>query len=108
MPKAPAAHAPPCVQCLSARGLRCLQRFHAKHGQQAAKIFEEAGSRFLGTMLRRMTRLGQRGVLRICDHFKTAPFVANPLMGQVQEPRKRRAPVSTVPEERREGLTAAV
>ena len=44
MPKAPAAGAPPCVLCLSAHGLRCLQRFHAKHGQQAAMLFEEAGS----------------------------------------------------------------
>ena len=33
MPTAPPEDAPACVQCLNARALRCLQRFHEKHSQ---------------------------------------------------------------------------
>ena len=92
VPKAPAAGAPPCVLCLSAHGLRCLQRFHAKHGQQAAMLFEEAGSRTPSSC-----------ECRLNDRAFWGRFVR-----QVREPVKRRAPVSTVPEELRGGERAAV
>ena len=72
MPKAPAADAPPCVQCLSARGLRCWQRFHAKHGQQAGMLFEEAGSQCVVPVLCGVARLGARaGTAPGAAAFKT-------------------------------------